>query len=300
MAAVTSAVAAGVTAASAIGGAIKGARGTPGQRQTSQTQLAKKTPQQLQMEQASMDNFRRQQEMAGQFEQGIQGADQLRDPAIQAYLQQISGEAFQATPQELAQIQTVRDAMVNLGTQDINRFTQQGLTQATSGAAARGLRGQAMGSLRGQVLESANQQVGNIANNANLFAGQQAMNQPYQRVAAQQSALQQGLTYGDILRQQAQQNRQMLQNPILMQQLQNERLNTATRTQTTPGEKGGVWGAITGGLTGAATGLQTAAGIGGSINNLQGMGLFQGGQQQQQPQQMAFNYQGYDPNKMIV
>lgn len=278
MAAVTSAVAAGVTAASSIGGAIKGARGTPGTQLTQRTTLAPKTQQQRQLEQQSMQNFRRQQELATQAERGIGAADQMRDPAIQAYLQQISGEAFQATPQELQNIQNLRQAMVDLGTQDINRQLQQGITAATSGAAARGLRGQAMGQLRGQVAEGALQQTGNISNQANLFAAQQAISQPYQRVAAQQNALQQGLTYGDLLRQQAMQNRQALQSPFLLNQLQNERLAASTTTASKPGEKGGFWGGVTGAVTGLGTGIGTAANIGKSFNDLRSLGMFQGGQ----------------------
>lgn len=271
MAAVTSAVAAGVTAASAIGGAIKGARGTPSQSVTQKQSIGAKTDLQQNLERQSLQNFQRQQALAGQAEQQIGAADQLRDPAIQAYLQQISGEAFQATPQELQNIQNIRQAMVDLGTQDINRQLQQGITAATSGAAARGLRGQALGQLRGQVAEGALQQVGNISNQANLFAAQQAMSQPFQRVGAQQAALQQGLSYGDVLRQQAMQNRQMLQSPFLLQQEQQARLQQGTTTQNTPGQPGGFWGGVTGAAAGLGTGLATGANLINSYNDLRAL-----------------------------
>jgi hypothetical protein len=261
-------LAVGAAAAGAIGGAIKGARGTPGQKQTDRTKLAAKTPQQLQQEEMSMQNFQQQNQLANQFERGIGAADQMRDPAIQAYLDQISGKAFQSTPEELANIANLRQAMVQMGTQDVNDFTQRGLTQATSGAAARGLRGQAMGALRGDVINEAQRQVGNISNQANVFAAQQAINNPFQRVQAQQQALNQGLTYGDELRNRAQQNRQQLQNPFLMQQMQNERMATATRTSQTPGQRGGFWGGVTGGLTGLSTGISTGADIGKSYNDI--------------------------------
>jgi hypothetical protein len=139
-----------------------------------------------------------------------------------------------------------------------------------------------MGALRGDVLNEAQRQVGNISNQANLFAAQQAINNPFQRVQAQQQALNQGLTYGDELRNRAQQNRQALQSPFLMQQMQNERLATATRTSQTPGQKGGFWGGVTGALAGASTGLSTAANLQSAWNNLSPAQAPQGSYQQNQ------------------
>ncbi len=271
MAAVTSAVAAGVGAVSAVAGAVKGARGTPG---ISATQaLGKKSAMQKGLETDSLNSYREQQALAQSFEQGIAEADAMRDPAIQAYLQQINGTAFQATPQELAQIQTIRDAMVQQGTQGINQFVNEGLTQATSGAAARGLRGQALGALRGDVINNATNQVGGIQNAANLFAAQQAMSQPYQRVQAQQNALQQGLSYGDQMRLQAQQNRQQLQSPFLLSM---EQAGRSQRTST-PGQPGGFWGGVTGAATGLSAGLGTASNTLGSLRDLGIMGGGSGG-----------------------
>jgi hypothetical protein len=281
MAAITSSVVGG---ALMVGGAIKGAKGTKDKTVTQKNTLTKKTNQQKQLEQQSQDAYNQQTQLANDYEQGIGAADAMRDPAIEQYLAQINGSAFQATPEEQQQIQNIRDAMVAQGTQGINQFVSEGLNTATSGAAARGLRGGALGSLRGDVIQNATNQVAGVNNQANLFQAQQQLSQPYSRVQAQQNALQQGLSYGDQMRQNAIANRQQLQSPFLMNQLQQERLATATNKSTTPGEKGGFWGGVTGALTGAQAGLGAGANISGGLRDL-GLG---GGGSFSQPLQ----YQG--------
>lgn len=287
MAAITGAIAAGVGAATAVAGAVKGARGTPAQTVTSQKTLAPKTAQQQQLEAQSLNNYNQQQGLADQYSGNIDQAQSLRDPAIQQYLNQINGTAFQATPQELAQIQTLRDAMVTQGTQGINQFVKDGLTSATSGAAARGLRGQALGALRGQVVNNATNQVAGVQNQANTFAAQQAIQQPYQRVAAQQNALTTGLTYADQMTQNAIANRQALQSPFLLGQDAAARLAGGTSTSTTPRQGGGVADGILAGAAGLSTGLGQAANTLGSLRDLGAL------QQRSQPiSNIANAYQG--------
>jgi hypothetical protein len=260
MAAVTGAIGAGLGAVSAVGGAIKGARGTP----ATGAVLPGKSKVQKGLEKDSLANYQAQMQLAQGQEQAMQSANQMRDPAIQAYLQQISGEAFNLTPQEQANIQGLRSALVSQGQADVQNFVDEGLVQATSGAAARGLRGQALGQTRGGVINKGTQQMGSIVNQANTLAAQQAMQMPYQRVQAQQGALQQGLTYGDNLRNQASANRQSLQSPYLLSQLQNDRLARAGQ----PAQPGGFWGGLTGGIAGAASGLGSAANMSGSLRDL--------------------------------
>lgn len=260
MAAVTGAIGAGLGAVNAVGGAIKGARGTP----ATGAVLPGKSKMQKSLEKDSLANYQAQQQLVQGQEQAMQSANQLRDPAIQAYLQQISGEAFNLSPQEQANIEGLRSALVNQGRADIQNFVDEGLVQATSGAAARGLRGQALGQTRGGVISKGAQQIGSVVNQANALAAQQAMNLPFQRVAAQQQALQTGLTYGDTLRNQAAQNRQQLQSPYLLNQLQNDRLARAGQAA----QPGGFWGGVTGGITGLSTGLGSAADISGSLRDL--------------------------------
>ena len=270
MGAVIGTIAAVAGTVGAVSGGVKAAKsafgGGRGDTTSQRTYMPQKSAQEMQLERDSMANYRRQQELAGQAEQNMQGADQMRDPAIQAYMDQISGEAFQATPQELQQIQTLRDAMIQQGSQGINQFVDQGLDQATSGAAARGLRGQAMGELRGRVLEQGAQQMGALQNSANTFAAQQAINNPFNRLQSQQGALQQGLTYGDMLRQNAMNNRQQLQNPVLMQSLANQRMagRGVDEYTTTPSQ--GLFGGLAAGVGGLATGAKA------------GIDLFESGQ----------------------
>jgi hypothetical protein len=278
MGAVTGIITAGLGAANAIAGAVKSSKQAKAAKLQAEERrrAGMKSPEQLQMEKQSLQNYQRQQQLATEQEASIGKVDAMRDPAIQAYLDQISGKAFQSTPEELANINNLRNAMVQMGMQDVNQFTEQGLTQATSGAAARGLRGQAMGALRGDVLQQAQRQVGGISNQANVFAAQQAIQNPYSRVAAQQGALQQGLTYGNNLRQQAMANRQALQSPFLLQQLQAER--TAALNSAAPDTSGGgFFGGLTGGVAGLGAGIGTAANLGKSFQDLQGMGMFGGG-----------------------
>ena len=279
------AVSSGVKAAQAAFG------GGRGDTTSNRVYTPPKSAQEMQLERDSMANYRRQQGLAGEMEQGIGAADQMRDPAIQAYMDQISGQAFQATPQELQQIQTLRDAMIQQGSQGINQFVDQGLDQATSGAAARGLRGQAMGELRGRVLEQGAQQMGALQNNANTFAAQQAINNPFQRVQAQQNALQQGLTYGDMLRQNAMQNRQQLQNPVLMQSLANQRMAGRGQDQYTTTPSQGLFGGLAAGVGGLAKGAQAGIDL---YESGQKLGNMMGGGGQQQPNVYGMNY---DPNK---
>jgi hypothetical protein len=246
----------------AVGGMVAGSRKTPG------TKLApaygEVGEQEKQLQQQAMQQYLQQLAQTQQFEQGISQLDPLRQQALQGYQDVLGGQAFQASPQELQQIDQLRQAQIGLGTQDINRLLGEATSQTSQMAGVRGLRGQALAQLQGQNNQAASQQIGNVVNSANMQAAQQAMENPFRRVAAQTPFMQQGLTYQDQLRQQAIQNRQLAANPAMLNYFQQGR---ATQ-QVTPSSGGGFLGGLAGAISGAGAGL----GFGNALSGLGGLG----------------------------
>ncbi len=252
-------------ATGAIGGLVGGLSGTPDQvtntNQTSSTTLANKSNQQRQLEANSYQQYLKQLEAVNLQQQAATETDPFRQAALQQQLQLLNGQGFAPTAQEQQQIQAIRDAQIGQGTADINRYTDESLRKVVSGAAGRGLRGQALGQLQGDVIDTGAQQLGNLVNQANLTAAQNAINLPQNRLTMQNQAAQSGLTYAQQLQQQALNNRTTVQNPYLLTQLQNERLQTGTTNQVgsnvTPGQKGSIMGGILGAAGGALSGATT-------------------------------------------
>ena len=255
-------------AAGGLGGAAKGAKGTPSQTQTQTTSIQGPGAQEQQLQSQSLANYMQQQNLAKGLEGQIGATQSFQDLARQGAQGLIGGEAFALSPEEQARIQSMRDALIQQGTANVGFQTQQGLQQAVGSAAGRGLRGQALGSLQARVLESQQRNVADIANQANTLAAQQALQMPMQRVGLQQGMIGQGMTLADQLRQQAIQNREALQNPVLMNALQRDRLANTTTTQVTPGQKGSLGAAIAGGMAGAAGGAANMAGLGEAFRNV--------------------------------
>lgn len=263
--------------AGAAGGAVKGAKGTPTQTQTTKNNIAPAGAQEAALQAQSLQNYNQAQQLAGGLEGGIGAAQSYQDMARQAGQNVLSGQAFNVTPEEQARIQGLRDALIQQGTQDVGFNTQQGLQKVAGSAAGRGLRGQALSSMQGQVLQNQQRVVGDVSNQANTMAAQQYINAPQQRIAAQQGFIQQGMSLADQLRQQAIQNRSALQDPALMGYLSRERLEGASRTATTPGQRGGFWGAVGGGLGGAGQGFNIGANIGSGLQGLRNGSYSTGG-----------------------
>lgn len=257
--------------ASALGGVISGVKGKGASKtnstSTQQTVFDPATGREKQMQDQSYQQYLKQLQLADMQQQAAAETDPLRQAALQQQIQVLSGEAFSGpNEQELQQINQLRQAMIGQGQSDIQRFIDDNMRSTVSSAAGRGLRGQALGELQGRVLESGNEQYGNLVNQANLTAAQQAIAMPQQRLAAQSQAAGQGLNFAQQMQQQALANRQQTQNPYLLQQLMNERLQGGVTTQTgnsvTPGQGGGLMGGIIGGLGGAAQGALAGAQIG--------------------------------------
>ncbi len=263
----------GGAALSGIGGAVKGAKGTPEQVQTStqSTSFAGPGAKEQQLQSEALKNYFRNQDLANATEQRLGGLEGLQGQAQDVYGSVLSGQAFGLTPQEQASIQASRDALVQQGTEGVNRVLDERLQQVLNqGAGARGLRGQALGALQGQVLKAGANSLTDIQNQANIQAAQAAQNIPLARIQAQQGFASQGLSYADQLRQQAIQNREALANPALLQALQRERMaaGTTTNRQVTPGQKGGFGQALLGGLGGAISGATSGANLYGGIQNI--------------------------------
>lgn len=239
----------------ALGGFLSGAKGTPDQKQI--TSRGPASPEELQLQQQGMQQYLKQLGLLGGVDDNVQDLDPLRQAALGQQMGVLTGQAFAPNQQELSQIENMRQQQINAGTGDIQRFLDQNQGQIASSAGMRGLRGQALAQLQGQALDTAGQQFGNLVNQAGMQATQSQMQAPYQRVAAQAGAAQQGMTYQDQLRQQAINNRQMASNPALLSYYGNMR-DTIT---TQPGQKGSFLGGVQGALMGGMTGYGQGVGI---------------------------------------
>lgn len=280
-------VLAGAALVGGIGGAIKGAKGTKAQVQnntsTTTTNIAGPGANELAMQQEALKNYFAQSQLANQYQSSLDSADPYQAAARQSAMGILDGSAYQATPQEVAQIAAIRNASVQQGMQDINAGLDQRFQQINQSAGMRGLRGQALAQQQGDSIRAGTQAATSLQNQANLVAAQQMQQAPLSRIQSQQFAMGQGLSFADQLRQQAQSNLQQAANPALMQMMQNERLAAATRTtsgqQVTPGQKGSFTDALLGGLGGAAGMAGSAMNLMGSYNNLFGAGAGGGTQQ---------------------
>lgn len=242
----------------AAAGAYQGAQGTPDQHTsgTSQTTFAPASQTEAQLQEQSLQNYLQQVAMAGQYEQGIGSAQGLQDQSQQNIMALLNGSALQATPQEQANIQALRQGMIDQGSADVNRMLDERMKGLNASAADRGVRGQAQSQLQTGALRAGAEQMGNFTRQANNTAAQEMINAPYRRTQAQSPFMAQGMNFADQMRLQAQQNRMNAQNPYLLQLLNRERMmgGTTTNTGTNYGQQGNWADAVMGGMGGAAAG----------------------------------------------
>lgn len=231
-------IAAGITAAASASAGSKG--GPEAINSTKQTTFAAPGDQERKLQQQSIDAYLKQQQLTGQAEQGLSGADQYEQASQRAGLDILNGNAFNPTQSEQQRISDLRNQLLQESQGNINQFLQEGETGATRQAGLRGLRGQAASQIQGQVLKLGADQYGQALRSANTQAAQQYLQLPQQRIAAQQGLIGQGLSFADQLRNQAIQNQLLLQSPIALQTLMNERLaGGKTTTLETPYDNGG-------------------------------------------------------------
>lgn len=246
-------LAAGLAAGGAALGLISGAGGS---EQTTTRNVAPPSQRERDLQEQSFQNYLQQLQLAQQQEAGIQGGAGLQEAARGGIESILNGQSFAATPEEEARINQYRQALVDQGAFDVQNLINQNVQRLTASAADRGVRGQALSELQSQGINSGAQQLGSIVRQANVTAAQQLMDNPYRRAQLQGSLANQNANFMENLRQQAIQNRQQLQNPALMQTLQNERLAAAGSTTVQPGSLGG---AIGGALGGAGSLLSAGA-----------------------------------------
>lgn len=222
------------------------------------------------LRQQSLQNYLQQLALADQYQQGVTGAQGLQDQARANILNLINGQGMAATPEEMALINQRRDAMVAQSSADVNRFIDERLNSLTRDAAARGVRGQALSQLQGDAIRAGADQLGAAVRQADMVAAEQAMQTPYQRISAQSPFLQSGLSLGDLMLQQAQQNRQIAQNPYLLQLLNQERLaggTTATTGKNTSNTTGTQTGTSVNSTMGSSTGSSSQNSTGTSVGS---------------------------------
>lgn len=272
MAAATAAVVGGVAAAGAVGGAIKGAMGTPSKttRGKSWLEVSDATPEEQRLQSEAIDQYFNSLKDIDSQQASLGRFQQLQGGALNQIQNLFNGQAFQASPEELALIEQQKQQAINSGSQDINRILGEQTGMTNDNAALRGLRGQALAQLHGQNTQQAADQIGRLVNTATAQSLQAQREAPLQRIQAQSPFLQQGMTLAEDLRQRAIQNRQLASNPAILQQLTNQRFQLGTQHQEnfTPGQKGGFWGGLAGGLSGAAGGLSAGAGAVNAWNSM--------------------------------
>jgi hypothetical protein len=190
--------------------------------------LAPKEQRQLQLEQQSFDNYQQQNSLAQQQQIDAMDARGYSNTSRNTLEGIQSGEAFALTPEEQQRIDQQRNAAVAYGSNEINTFLNDRLNSLQADAATRGIRGQGYTQLQTGAVNNAANMLQQRVLAANQNAAQTALQMPGQRVATQGQVAGAGLDYAGMLQERAFQNRNVLQNPILLQQMQNERLNTAT------------------------------------------------------------------------
>lgn len=264
-----------ITAAgSAVAGVASGGKGSDDRvtsnsgSTVSRTEFAPASQQEADLQKKSLENYMAQQGMLGQQEQSLQSTyDPLRQQAATAAGDVLSGQAFNLSPEEQMRIDNTRQALIQAGQGDIQKYLDENLGGIQASAGNRNLRGQAVTSLQGKALETSADQYGNLVAQANLTAAQQAQSQPLARIGAQQGQIQQGLTLGEMLRQNAIQNRTTAQSPALLDLLRNERMAGGTRTNMQadlsriPGAQGSVGNALVGGIAGGLGGFKAGTDI---------------------------------------
>ncbi len=261
----------------AIAGGISGAQGST---QSTTKNIAPAGAMEQQLQQDSLNNYNQQQGLVDQQQSQLPQAQQFQGQAQGVLGNVLNGSQFNITPQQQAQIDSIRNASIQAGQGDIQNFVNQNLGQVQSDAANRGLRGQALSELQGRTVNEGTRLYSNLVGQANQTAAQQSLDSPYRQAALQANTAQNNMSYADQLRQQAINNRNTLQNPALMNSLTQQREAAAGTTQTTPGNFGSAAGGVLAGIgsgLGAGGGLAKAFGSGGVGSSVGSPGVGSGG-----------------------
>lgn len=263
-------IALGLGALGAVGGAISGASD---EVTTSGRNVAPPSQRELDLQNQSMSNYLQQLAMANQQENAIGQGQGLQDTSRGTLQDVIGGEAFNINPEQQNQINAIRQASVDAGTGNVQDFVNKNLSDVSNSAGVRGLRGQAVSELQGRAIGEGARQIANLQGQANVTAAQQSLDVPFRQAQLQGGLANSNSNFMENLRNQAMQNRQQLQNPVLMQTLQNERQGNASTTTTNPGSFGKAVGGALGGFGSVANGT---LGFANGVRNLNSGGSSNG------------------------
>lgn len=211
------------------------------QTQTSQTTFDPKSAQESQLLDASVDNFSQQQRLVNAQEQDLQRLGALENQSRGVLGDINSGDAFNVSSSEQARINNLRDSNIEASRFAVDDLLNERLAEVEADAARRGIRGQAFTQLQGDAIATGAKNLNQASLEANRIASQQAIDLPGQRVATQANVAGGLVNVQEQQRQQAINNRQLLQDPAALRQLRDERLrggkttasNTGTTTNTT-------------------------------------------------------------------
>lgn len=199
---------------------------------TQQTTFAPASKTEQELRDASISNFKAQQDLVDQSGADIAARGGVQGSARDALGNILGGGAFDLTPGEQARINALRQSSIDVGSNAVNDILNQRLGDLSADNARRGLRGQAVSQLQTGVLSEAAKSLERQTLAANQTAAQQAISMPGQRVGIQAGTAGQFADFADLAKQQAITNRQALQDPIALHQMLDERLKGGTTTST--------------------------------------------------------------------
>lgn len=195
----------------------------------SYSEYAPKTQELMDLEKMSKDHYLKQQELVSGMEGLIEGRQGVAQDAQGTIGDILGGGAFALTEDEQQRINNMRTADIAASQNAVQNMLDKNLSNLNVDMARRGVRGQASSQLQGGALNTAAEQLNRATLEANRNASNLALNMPGQRAGVQANTAGQFADFGDALTQRAFQNNQILQNPVLMQNAQNQRINEAKK-----------------------------------------------------------------------
>lgn len=212
-------------------------------KQVSQTSFDKASKEEKALQDASIKNFQKQQNLVDAGEADIKARSGLQNEARDTLGSVVSGDAFDLTSGENARIDALRNANIAVGANATDKMLNDRLAAISADAARRGVRGQAFSQLQTGALAAGAESLDRNTLEANRIAAEQAIQLPGQRATLQASTAGGLADFSEQARQQAIANRASLQDPVALQQMRDERLaggktitqsnNRNTQTNTT-------------------------------------------------------------------
>jgi hypothetical protein len=173
-----------------------------------------------------------QKKLVADQEKDILAREGVQTQARDALGNVLGGQAFDLSASENERINRLREANIGASRGAVDELLTTRLAELEADAARRGVRGQAYSQLQGDVLGTSARELQQATLQANQLAAQQAIDLPGARAGVQASTAGGLAGFADQLQQQAIENQSILQDPVLKQQLLDERLKAATTSTT--------------------------------------------------------------------